>query len=161
MYHPTDTSDRLLTCHQRRKKKCQKRSPKFCAICTKCNNFYKGSKPSRCMAKDVIPAILREWCANDRSAVVRRTPYNGVTFTRGYGESGYKVQTVEHDCPECRFDRMVRRHDVHAESPDMVRYWCLNPNCMYYVSDYLSHACHGSYPQHSPQEPAVMEERQA
>lgn len=43
----------------------------------------------------------------------------------------------------------------------MVRYWCLNPNCMYYVSDYLSHACHGSYPQRSPQEPAVIEERQA
>lgn len=113
------------------------------------------------MAQDVIPAILREYMDADRFAEVISTPYHGVDFRRGYGESGYKVETVEHECPECRFDRMVRRHDVHAESPDMVRYWCLNPNCMYYVSDYLSHACHGSYPQRSPQEPAVTEERQA
>ena len=109
------------------------------------------------MAQDVIPAILREYTEEDSDSPVISMPCDRVTYHRGWGESGYRIETVEHDCPNCHFDRMIRRHDVHAESADMVRYWCLNPNCMYYVSDYLSHACQGSYPQRSPQGPVVME----
>lgn len=110
------------------------------------------------MAQD-IPAILRPYIEADRETPVISTPYDGVSFSPGWGDSGYRVETVEHDCPECGFDRMVRRHDVHVESQDMVRYWCLNPNCLYFVSDYLSHACHGNYPQRQAQEPAAVNER--
>jgi hypothetical protein len=39
-----------------------------------------------------------------------------------------------------------------------VHYWCLNPNCVHFVRDHLSHACHGNYPQRDADEPAVWEE---
>lgn len=111
-----------------------------------------------CMAQDV-PAILRDHSSEDRDTTVLSTPYDGVSFRRGWGDSGYRVEVVEHECPECGFDRMVRRHDVHAESPDVVRYYCLNPNCLYFVSDNLSHAMNGNYPQRQANTPAVVNER--
>lgn len=108
------------------------------------------------MAQDV-PAIVRDYCQTDAELTVRSTPYDGVSFRPGWGDSGYRVEIVEHDCPDCGFDRMIRRHDVNAEMSDEVRYFCLNPNCQYFVGDNLSYACHGSYPQRSPQEPAEFE----
>lgn len=113
------------------------------------------------MAQEIVPAIIREYTTKDRQATVINTPYDGVSFRRGWGDTGYRVETVECDCPECGFDRMIRRHDVHAESPDMVRYWCLNPNCLYYVRDYLSNECHGNYPQRQARRPAVSDKQQA
>lgn len=110
------------------------------------------------MAQDV-PAILRDHSSEDRDTTVLSTPYDGVSFRRGWGDSGYRVEVVEHECPECGFDRMVRRHDVHAESPDVMRYYCLNPNCLYFVSDNLSHAMNGNYPQRQANTPAVVNER--
>jgi len=112
------------------------------------------------MARDTapMPAIVREFAPEDSLTDVLGTPYNTVSFRPGFGDAGYKVETVAHDCPSCNFDRMVRRHDVHGETPDMVRYWCLNPNCQYYVSDYFSYACNGSYPHRQPSEPAVTDE---
>jgi len=81
-----------------------------------------------------------------------------VTHQRGFGDSGYRIQTVEHECPACGFDRMVRRVDVSPERSNEVRYWCLNPNCVHFVRDNLSHATAGNYPQRDTDEPAVFEE---
>jgi hypothetical protein len=55
---------------------------------------------------------------------------------------------------------MVRRIDVNPELRDEVRYWCLNPNCVHYVSDSISYACSGSYPQRNTDEPTIFEERE-
>lgn len=104
------------------------------------------------------PAIVRNMTDADTECEVLGTPTDRVTRTRGFGASGYRVETVAHDCPKCDFDRMIRRVDVNAEYQDTVRYWCLNPNCVHFVRDYLSHACHGSYPQRQASEPTVYEE---
>ncbi len=105
------------------------------------------------------PAIVRAFSSKDRKTVddVHSTPYDSVTHRRGLGDSGYRVKVLSHDCPECGFDRMVRRHDVNPELQNEVRYWCLNPNCPHFVRDTLSHATHGNYPQRDKNEPAVME----
>jgi hypothetical protein len=107
------------------------------------------------MNHEPTPAIVRTFGQTDSEAEVISTPYHGISNEPGMGDSGYKVQVVEHDCPSCSFDRMIRRVDVSPETQAEVRYWCLSPNCVHYVSDYMSHACHGSYPQRKAQEPAV------
>lgn len=111
---------------------------------------------------DAVPAIVRGLCEDDGdvkqpSDKIISQPKDTVNFVRGMGDSGYRVQVVEHDCPECQFDRMIRRIDVKPSMGNEVRYWCLNPNCAHYVSDQLSHACGGSYPQRRTSEPAVFE----
>lgn len=104
---------------------------------------------------DPVPAITRPITDDDRDAEVLGTPMDTVSFTRGFGDSGTRVETVEHDCPACNFDRMVRRVNISPEDWNRVRYWCLNPNCAHFVRDHLSHACHGNYPQRSVKEPAI------
>jgi hypothetical protein len=84
-------------------------------------------------------------------------PDNTVSYSRGFGESGYRIQTVEHNCPECDFDRMIRRVKISPMHDPELHYWCLNPNCVHYVRDNLSYACHGNYPQRDTSEPAVFE----
>lgn len=105
------------------------------------------------------PAIVRSFGTRDRTANVVSTPADTVTFSRGWGDSGYRIEVVEHDCPadHCSFDRMVRRVDVSPETPTEVRYWCLNPNCVHFVRDSISYACHGNYPQRDTDEPVVWE----
>lgn len=109
------------------------------------------------MADTNPPAIVRRFKPDDAVPEVIREPANTVSFVRGWGDSGYKVQVVEHDCPNCGFDRMVRRWDVHGGMPDEVRYWCLMPNCHHFVSDEMSYACHGNSPQFKKTEPTVFE----
>lgn len=113
------------------------------------------------MAKDV-PVIVRDYSDKDRLGndeshpKLIGTPTDTVSSVPGLGDSGYRVQVVEHECPECGFDRMIRRVDVSPEMPDEVRYWCLYPNCRYFVGDHLSYTCHGNYPQGpNPSEPVV------
>jgi predicted RNA-binding Zn-ribbon protein involved in translation (DUF1610 family) len=118
-----------------------------------------------------VPAIVRSIDKEKDSPTVKRhkdsaekiisQPQDTVTFSRGFGESGYRVQVVNHDCPECGFDRMIRRVDVCADRQNEVRYWCLNPNCVHFVRDSLSFACHGNYPQRDTDEPAVFEKGDA
>lgn len=93
----------------------------------------------------------------DREATVLSTPNDSVSFKRGWGDSGRRVEVVEFDCPAnyCSFDRMVREVRVNPMECNIVRYWCLNPNCAHYVSDQLSHACHGNYPQRRASEPVI------
>lgn len=95
------------------------------------------------MAPDPTPAIVRDF--NDTDANVREigTHYDSVNFQPGLGDAGYKLQTVEHECPDCGFHCMVRRWDVRPEHPDEVRYWCLYPNCPHYLSDLFSYAFEG------------------
>ena len=107
---------------------------------------------------DATPAIVRDWGDEDRQAKVISKPYDTVTHRRGWGDTGYEVEVVEHECPACQFDRMVRRHDVNPEFPDEARYFCLNPNCAYYLCDTMSYAMHGSPPQRN-MEPAIFERR--
>jgi len=118
------------------------------------------------------PAIVRDLCDADgetrpprtngrtdcsRSDKIISQPTDTVTHSRGWGDSGYRVQVVNHDCPECSFDRMVRRIDISPERRNEVRYWCLNPNCVHFVRDSLSHAMPGNYPDRDTNEPAVFE----
>lgn len=107
------------------------------------------------------PAIVRDFSDTDRDVEVLRQPYDGVTFSRGWGDSGYRVEVVDHECPACDFDRMVRRVDVNPETPTEARYWCLYPNCSHFVADQLGYICHNNYPQHPVKEPAVFEKRKA
>lgn len=111
------------------------------------------------MAQDIVPAIVRNFNEQDRDMTVRHTSKDTVSFSRGLGDSGHRVQVVEHDCPadHCSFDRMIRRVDVRPEDRNDVRYWCLNPNCQYFVRDNLSYACSGSYPQNSTDTPVIFE----
>jgi hypothetical protein len=113
---------------------------------------------TRPRGSNAFPAIAADYADCDWEAKVLSKPYDGVTSERGRGRSGYRVEVVEYDCPakHCSHDRMIRRHDVNAEAPDEVRYWCLNPNCAHFVADTLSHACRGSYPQGGADEPAVV-----
>jgi hypothetical protein len=111
------------------------------------------------MTEDTAPAIVRDYDSDKDDVPVISTPTDSVSFKRGWGDSGYRVEVVEHDCPSCQFDRMIRRVDVSPEFPTEVRYWCLNPNCQHYASDNLSHACKGSYPYRSADEPTIFEER--
>lgn len=103
------------------------------------------------------PAIVRPYSSTDRDAEVLHTPSDTVTFSRGWGDSGKRVQVVDHECPECSFDRMVRRVKVTPVERDSVQYWCLNPNCVHFVRDHLSHACKGNYPHRDTTAPAVVE----
>ena len=116
---------------------------------------------------DPVPAIVRGVTEADtptriptygeRPDKIISQPKDTVTHSRGWGDSGYRIQVVKHDCPECSFDRMVRRVDISPETETEVRYWCLNPNCAHYAGEHLSHACHGNYPQRQVSEPAVFE----
>jgi hypothetical protein len=109
---------------------------------------------------DPIPAIDRNFNDTDRKEVtVMSTLKDTVSKVRGLGDSGYRIQVVKHDCPDkhCHFDRMSRRVDVSPERPATVQYWCLNPNCVHYLSDMISYACHGSYPQRQVSTPALKE----
>lgn len=85
------------------------------------------------------PAIHRKWTQEDFDAEVVASPYNSVSHTRGLGDSGKRIETVEHDCPQCENERMVRVTFVNPTDHDWVDYYCLNFSCPHFVSDTLSH----------------------
>lgn len=86
------------------------------------------------------PAISRAYSELDGDVDVVQTPYDSVSSTRGYGDSGYRLQVVEHECPNCGFDRMFRHYRVNEEFPDHLKYWCLSPACQHYVGEEFSYA---------------------
>lgn len=55
--------------------------------------------------------------------------YDGVSFTRGLGDSGRQVLIVEKDCEKCGHDRQVQVIDVNPELRDQFSYHCQNPIC--------------------------------
>lgn len=100
----------------------------------------------------ITPAIRRDWSEADRKATILDEVRNNVSFQRGLGDSGRRVETTINSptCPHCDHDRMIRTVHVHPEAPDSVEYWCLDPVCPYFVSDELSH-----HTANSPRAPAV------
>ena len=58
--------------------------------------------------------------------------YTNVSFTRGLGDSGKKVELIEKDCDTCSYDRQLRKTDVnpvHGESSETL---CMSPTCPNY-----------------------------
>lgn len=86
------------------------------------------------------PAIRRQWQFEDSNTEVISTLDDSVTFHRGLGDSGSKIEIVEHDCPECSYDRMVRYTRVFPDERDTVEYYCQRPTCPYHVGDEFSYA---------------------
>lgn len=66
-----------------------------------------------------------------------RMLFDGVRFAFGYGETGQRIELVEHGCELCGYDRMVRTTRVNPEESDRVEYECNNPICPdYHDRDY-------------------------
>jgi len=105
------------------------------------------------MTHDIAPAIRRSWKQRDSEAEVLSTVEDKTRFHRGLGTSGRKVEHVEHECPRCTHDQMIRLVHVNPEERDGVSYWCLRPSCPHFVADELSWATkpHPSYPTDTPE----------
>lgn len=86
------------------------------------------------------PSIARKFGESDRDTEVIHRAYDTVSFQRGLGDSGRRIEVVEHDCPACHFDRMTRHWKVSPVERDSVEYYCLNPSCLYYMGDKFSYA---------------------
>lgn len=104
------------------------------------------------MSHSIPPAIRRAWNSADSNADVLHTVKDDTNFHRGFGRTGSKIEHVEHTCPCCGHDEMIRQHRLHPEDDDSVMYWCLMPNCRYFVADQLSWATK-PHPQHVPESP--------
>lgn len=87
-----------------------------------------------------LPAIQRDYCETDAEIEIMSTFYDSVTFERGLGDIGLKIQYVEHDCPICGADRMIRTVDVQPELRNRAKYWCTKPTCPHFVGDQFSFA---------------------
>lgn len=106
-----------------------------------------------------VPAIVREFSDEDVDVEVCATKYDTVSFNRGIGDSGYKLEIVEHDCPyeHCSHDRMLRRWDVNPTRPDEVRYWCLSPACPYQHGGQFDYALNPVEQRSRHTEPVIFE----
>lgn len=108
------------------------------------------------MGHDIPPAIRRTWTRADAEADVLAVIKDDTRFKRGLGRHGQVIEHVAHACPRCEHDETVRSKQVNIEARMDVEYWCLNPNCQYFVSDELSWATK-PHPQMIPDTPMVWE----
>lgn len=100
------------------------------------------------MSQEVPPVIRRDVSEADRNA----------TTTGTVGSVGKKVeQTHGLECPQCGHDHLIRLRQVYPEEPDHVSYWCLNPQCRYFVSDQLTWATK-PHPNVVPDHPQVWDQ---
>jgi ssDNA-binding Zn-finger/Zn-ribbon topoisomerase 1 len=106
------------------------------------------------MSTEIPPAIRRAWNSTDTDAEVLHTVKDDTNFHRGFGRTGRRVEHVARECPCCGNDEMIRQVRLHPEERDGVKYWCLMPNCRYFVADELSWAVK-PHPQHTPSSPMV------
>jgi ssDNA-binding Zn-finger/Zn-ribbon topoisomerase 1 len=106
------------------------------------------------MTKSIPPVIRREWSDADRTADVLHTVRDDTNYHRGLGRSGRRVEHVSHECPCCGHGEMIRLVHVNPEERDGVSYWCLMPNCRYFISDELSWATK-PHPMDVPESPMV------
>ena len=97
------------------------------------------------MARSATPAIAGYYSDEDRDVDVISTAKDSVSFTRGLGDSGRRIQVVEHDCPKCEHPTMLREWRVNPVDRDDVGYYCNNPHCRHYHKNEFSYAFyHGS-----------------
>jgi len=102
------------------------------------------------MNNDTPPVIIGDFDERDASVDVLYTLHDNVSFTRGLGDSGYRLALVEGpDCPVCGYDRLCREHRVKPDSTDHVKYYCTNPGCSNFCRDNFSHI-RGMNPAHQP-----------
>ena len=94
------------------------------------------------MQRDNKPAaaLARSYNQEDRDVEVIHKLYDTVSFTRGLGDSGRRIEVTEHECPKCGFDRTIREWRVSPVERDTVGYFCLCPGCPHYVGDTFSYA---------------------
>lgn len=92
------------------------------------------------MPVSACPAIEGHYAEEDRNVSVISTPKNTVSLIRGLGESGYRIQIVEHYCPQCEHPTMLRHWQVYPEQRDTVAYYCNNPHCRYHHNGEFSYA---------------------
>lgn len=85
-------------------------------------------------------ALARPYVQEDRGVEVIHKLYDTVTFQRGMGDSGRKIEITEQECPACGFDRTLREHRVTPVERDSVGYFCLSPACAHYVGDTFRYA---------------------
>jgi len=92
--------------------------------------------------RDTKPAaaLVRDYGEEDREVEVFHKLYDTVTFQRGLGDSGRRIQITEQECPACGFDRTLREWRVNPELRDRVGYFCLSPACSHYVGDTFRYA---------------------
>ena len=86
------------------------------------------------------PVLARPYEQEDCEVEVIHKMYDTVTFQRGLGDSGRRIEITERECENCGFDRTLRQTDVQPELQDGVEYYCLCPSCPYYVSDKFGYA---------------------
>jgi len=86
------------------------------------------------------PAIAGHYSQKDREVTVISTARDTVSFQPGFGDSGGRIQIVEHDCPRCDHPTMLREWRVSPEFHDEVAYYCNNPQCRHYHADSFSYA---------------------
>jgi hypothetical protein len=94
------------------------------------------------MERETKPAaaLARSYNQEDREVEVIHKLYDTVTFQRGMGDSGRKIEVTEMECAKCGFDRTLREHRVSPVERDSVGYFCLCPGCPHYVGDTFSYA---------------------
>lgn len=108
------------------------------------------------MSRDVTPVIRRDWSKDDSEAAVLGTVMDDTTFERGLGPRGKTVEWTNMACPCCDHHRTIRSVRVNPDRRNNVAYWCLNPQCRYFVSGELSWATR-NHPGYEPETPEVWD----
>jgi ribosomal protein S27AE len=108
------------------------------------------------MSRDTMPVIRRDWTSEDSNVTVEATIEDDTRFHRGLGTSGRKVERTDKRCPWCGFKHTIRLRHIHPDDRDGVSYWCLNPQCSYFVNDELSWATK-PHPEMKPDAPMVWQ----
>lgn len=104
------------------------------------------------MGHEIPPVIRRTWTRADSEAQVISEIKDDTTYHRGLGSAGQVIEHVKHACPRCGHDETIRSIGVNIDARQDVEYWCLNPNCPYFVADELSWATK-PHPQMIPDTP--------
>jgi len=86
------------------------------------------------------PALAKSYEQEDRDVEVTHKMHDTVTFQRGLGDSGRRLEVTKRSCESCGFGRTVRQVDIQPEIRNGVEYYCLSPACPHYVGEKFSYA---------------------
>ena len=109
------------------------------------------------MRHEIPPAIRRDWTKADSDAKIEHIVHDKSEFIRGMGDTGMKVEHVSYICPCCNHDEMIRLKHLNPADNHTVEYWCLMPNCRYFVADELSWATK-PHPNFTPDVPEIWDQ---